>query len=171
MCSRHLPPGQPPANQLCFFSLDLISAPRFCQYPQHVLSGGVAVFGVLSTPPRTRFPGGDVRMGAAAPVQIMMLPTTLGGAAHSPRNPAPCVFATARLQGIDITHALSSRDGGVTTPHPQGAPCAIHARRFSFCGCDTLPLLFLIRLLRPRPAPPQRQAAHPRGSAPHHLII
>jgi hypothetical protein len=99
-------------------------------------------------------------MGAAAPVQIMMmLPTTLGEAAHNPRNSAPCVFATARLQGIGITHVLSSRDGGVTTPHPQGAPCAIHAWRLSFCVSDTLPLLFLIRLLRPRPAPPSLKPA------------
>jgi hypothetical protein len=75
-------------------------------------------------------------MGAAAPVSIMMLPTTLGEAAHHPRNPAHCVFATARLQGIGITHVLSSRDGGVTTPHPQGAPCAIHAWRFSFYVSD-----------------------------------
>lgn len=92
-------------------------------------------------------------------LKFMMLPTTLGEAAHHPRNPAPCVFATARLQGIGITHVLSSRDGGVTTPHPQGAPCAIHAWRLSFYVSDTLPLLFLIRL---RDRGPPRRCGRPR---------
>ncbi|KAH9167571.1 hypothetical protein EDB89DRAFT_113108 [Lactarius sanguifluus] len=189
MCSRHLPPSQPLSNvnehSQSLISLNIRRFPRFslktCTLPilsisEFCLSATRSMFfaavqrslGSFQLHCARDFQAG---MGAAAPVQILMWPTTLGGAAHRPRNPAPCVFATARLQGIGITHVLSSRNGGVTTPHPQGAPCAIHAWRFSFFVCDTLPLLFLFRLLRPRPAPPQRQTAHPRGSAPHHLII
>ena len=73
-------------------------------------------------------------MGAAAPVQLCCCPTTLGGGGSPSEELGtfPCVLATARLQDIGKTHVLSCRDGGVTTPHPQGAPCAIHAWRFSF---------------------------------------
>lgn len=106
-------------------------------------------------------------MSAAASVQIMMMLATLGGRL-AVRGTRHLAFCDARLLGIDKTRVLSNRDSGVSTPHPQGAPCAIHAWRLSLC--DTLPLLFPIRLLRPRPAPPQWPAAHSRGSAPHHLI-
>ena len=49
-------------------------------------------------------------------------------------EPGTLRFCDARLLHIDKTHALSNREGGVSTPHPQGAPCVIHAWRHSSCG-------------------------------------
>ena len=97
---------------------------------QHVFCGCVAEFGVL-------------RLHCARDYQAGMLAWPprhhYDDACHPRRGGSPSeetgtlLFCDARLGGIDITHGLSNRDGGVSTPHPQGAPCAIHAWRLFFC--------------------------------------
>ena len=147
-------------------SVPILSISNYYQPPATHSRHSVVVsrsFGVCS-----RFPGGDVGMGAAASVRIMMILTTLGGAAPRPRNPAPCV-CDARLLDIDKTRVLSNRDGGVSTPHPQGARCAIHAWRPA--SCRTFPFFSQFGYCGRGPPPPQRLSAHSRGSARHHLII
>jgi len=79
-------------------------------------------------------------------------------------------FCDARLLGIDKTRALSNRYGGVSTPHPQGAPRAIHAAwHLSLCGSSpSLPNLATAA----RPAPAAAGDRHSRGRAasPDHLM-
>jgi hypothetical protein len=97
--------------------------------------------------------------------KYMIMFATLGGGGPLSEEPGTLRLLQRASAGIDITHVLSNRDGGVlhaasarrTVRHPRVAPFL-------------LPLPYLIRLLRPRPAPPLRLAVHPRGSALHHLI-
>ncbi|KAH9962464.1 hypothetical protein BC827DRAFT_1267076 [Russula dissimulans] len=124
----------------------------------------VAEFGVLPTSPRTRLPGGDVggRRGISPNYGDALHPRRGGSPSE---EPGTLRFCDARLLHIDKMHALPNRDGGVSTPHPQGAPCAIHAWRHSLSG--SFPF-FPNSAPPPRPAPP---LSHPRGSALHHLIF
>jgi hypothetical protein len=93
---------------------------------QHVLCGGVAEFGVLPISPRTRFPAGDVWYQChGISLNYDTYHPRRGG---SPSEESGTLrFCDARLLGIDETRVLSNRNSGVTTPHPQGASCAIHA--------------------------------------------
>ena len=55
-------------------------------------------------------------------------------------EPAPYIFASARLEGVDLTYALSRQEG--SGYHAASARRgAIHAWRFSFCFCDALLLV------------------------------
>jgi hypothetical protein len=183
MCLRHLPRSQP------------LSCPQAVQYvkPRRRFQNRASPFGPdfvseQFQPPAThsrhtaavsrslgssqlhcaRFPGGDVGMGAAASVRIMMMLATLGGAARRPRNPAPCVFVTRVCWAS--TKRVPCRTEMVASPRRiRKAHRAPYTPRGAF-PCVALPLLSLIRLLRPRPAPAAAGDRPSRGGARHHLI-
>lgn len=87
-------------------------------------------------------------------------------------EPGTLRFCDARLLDIDKTRVLSNRDGGVSTPHPQGAPRAIHAWRLSLCGSPSpsFPNLATAAAARPRHIAAARSSPRWRAASPDHLM-
>ncbi|KAI0282433.1 hypothetical protein BC826DRAFT_285375 [Russula brevipes] len=68
------------------------------------------------------------------------------------------------------TKRVSCRTEIVASPRRIRKAHRAPSTRGAFPCATPFPFFSQIRLLRPRPAPPQWPAAHSRGSAPHHLI-
>lgn len=152
MCSRHLPPCQPlTTNQQLPPDFDNISTLRTLSNAQHVLCGGVAEFGVssnLTAHAISRRGWSHGRRGTSLNYDVANDPRRGGSPSEEPgtlrfRN---CASARHRHNACPVEprwwryHAASARR---TVRHPRVALFLLRLR-----------LLFLIRLLRPRPAPP-----------------
>jgi len=143
MCSRHLPRSQPltclqaiqyvkPSRR--FPKTALLIRPRSCLYlASFILRQPAACTlrrcrGVWGPPnfAAHAIPAGDVWHGChGISLNYDTYHPRRGG---SPSEDSGTLrFYDARLLGIDETRVLSNRNSGVTTPHPQGASCAIHA--------------------------------------------
>ena len=142
MCSRHLPQSQP---LTCLQAIQYVKPSRRLPNPALLISAPIFSISGQFQPPAPcsmyfaavsrslgssqlhcarDFQPGMFGTGATASVMIFYHPRRGG----SPSEETGTLrFCDARLLDIDKTRVLSNRNSGVSTPHPQGASCAIHA--------------------------------------------